>query len=236
MQERPDPNSGTSEDVEEIKALGGNFKDLIQGTQSFISFAKLLADMDSALALPGQDAKGKLLKQQLLMTRLRMVGKLRETQARTRVGAAQLRVGNLEFEIEQVQERLARWTADADALAVAADLLIRSAREIVDIVMEDVFLAQRAREIYQLDRITGLRFDFGHLHPDVDRSLTPAIRASSSLTSLSGMAIQLLAWDKIFQQLNSAQIGFDVIHPQLSVSIGRSCEAGRVRGRRRSRL
>lgn len=219
MGERPDPNSRTSEDIQEIKALGGNFDDLIQGTRSFISFTKLLADMDSARALPGQDAKGKLLKQQLLLTRLRMVGKLRETQARSRVGAAQLRVGNLEFEIGQVQERLANWTADAAALAAATDLLIRSAREIVDMVMEDIFLAQRAREIYQLDRITTLRFDFGHLHPDVDRSLTPATRASSSLTSLSGMAIQLLSWDKIFQKLNTAQIGFDVIHPQLSVSI-----------------
>ena len=85
--------------------------------------------------------------------------------------------------------------------------------------MEDVFLAQRAREIYQLDRLPGLRFDFGYLHPDVDRSLTPAARASASLTSLSGMAIQILAWDQIFQQLNTAQIGFDVIHPQLSVAI-----------------
>jgi hypothetical protein len=219
MRERPDPNSRTSEDIQEIKALGGDFKDLIQGTKSFISFAKLFADMDSALAQPGQDAKGRLLKQQLLLTRQRMVGKLRETQARSRVGAAQLRVANLESELVQVQERLAHWAADAAALAQATDLLIRSARLVVDMVMEDVFLAQRAREIYQLDRIAGLRFDFGHLHPDVDRSLTPATRASSSLTSLSGMAIQLLAWDKIFQHLNSAQIGFDVIHPQLSLSI-----------------
>jgi hypothetical protein len=85
--------------------------------------------------------------------------------------------------------------------------------------MENVFLAQRAREIYQLDRIGGLRFDFGFLHPDVDRALTPATRASSSLISLAGLAIQALAWDKIFQQLNTAQIGFDVVHPQLSVAI-----------------
>jgi hypothetical protein len=140
------------------------------------------------------------------------------------VGAAELRVGNLEFEIGQVQERLAHWTADAATLAVATDLLIRVAREIVDMDMEDVFLAQRAREIYQLDRITDLRFDFGHLHPDVDRSLTTATRASFSLTSLSGMTIQLLAWDKIFQKLNSAQIGFDVIHPQLSVSIANTAD------------
>lgn len=219
LKEKPDPNSRTSEDIEEVKTLGGGMKDLIEGTNSFISFGKVLADLEGAMSLPGQDAIGKLLKQQILLTRQKMVAALRETQARSRVAAAELRVGNLVAEIGQVQERLDHWKADAANLAAATDLLIRSARDIVDMVMEDVFLAQRAREIYQVDRIAGLRFDFGYLHPDVDRSLTPATRASASLTSLSGMAIQVLAWDKIFRQLNTAQIGFDVIHPQLSVSI-----------------
>jgi hypothetical protein len=209
----------TSEDIKEVKELGGGMKDLIEGTNSFISFTKVIADLDSAMSLPGQDAIGKLLKQQILLVRQQMVGKLRETQARSRVAAAQLRVGHLEDEIGQVQERLDHWSADAAALAQATDLLIRSARDIVDMVMEDVFLAQRAREIYQLDRLADLRFDFGYLHPDADRDLTPAKRASESLTSLSGMAIQVLAWNQIFEQLNTAQIGFDVIHPQLSVAI-----------------
>ena len=169
------------------------------------------------MSLPGQDAIGRLLKQQVLLTRQKMVGQLRERQATGRVAAAVLRVANLGSEIQQVRATLAHWSADAAALQVATDLLIRSAREIVDMVMEDVFLAQRAREIYQLDRVSDLRFDFGFLHPDVDRSLTPATRAGASLLSLSGMAIHVLAWDQIFEQLNTAQIGFDVIHPQLSV-------------------
>ena len=219
LKEKPDPNSRTSEDIQEVKALGGGFKDLIEGTNSFISFGKVLADLENAMSLPGQDAIGKLLKQQILLVRQKMVAGLRATQARSRVAAAELRVSNLADEIVQVQERLDHWSADAATLGVATNLLIRSARDIVDMVMEDVFLAQRAREIYQLDRIADLRFDFGYLHPDVDRSLTPAARASASLTSLSGMAIQVLAWDQIFQQLNTAQIGFDVIHPQLSVTI-----------------
>ncbi|MGJ5815318.1 hypothetical protein [Paludibaculum fermentans] len=219
MKEKPDPHSNTSEDIEEVKKLGGGFKDLIEGTNSFISFGKVMADLENAMSLPGQDAIGKLLKQQILLVREKMVAGLRENQAKSRVAAAEFRASNLASELAQVQSTLAHWSADATALKAATDLLIRSARDIVDMVMEDVFLAQRAREIYQLDSIAGLRFDFGFLHPDVDRSLSPATRASSSLTSLSGMAIQVLAWDQIFQQLNTAQIGFDVIHPQLSVTI-----------------
>ena len=219
LQEKPDSNSLTSEHLEVVRKLGGKMTDLITGTKSLISFGKCMLDLENAMSLPGQDAIGKLLKQQLILTRQRMVADLRATQARSRVAAAQLRVSNLGEEILQVRERLDHWSNDAVQLAQAAQLLIRSARDIVDMVMEDVFLAQRAREIYQLDGITGLRFDFGFLHPDVDRSLTPVQRASSSLTSLSGMAIQVLAWDQIFRQLNMAQIGFDVIHPQLSVAI-----------------
>jgi hypothetical protein len=219
MSEKPDPNSQRSEDFEDIKKLGGGFKDLITGTKSFISFGKVLGDLESAMELPGQDAIGKLLKQQVLLVRQKMVAGLRATQARSRVAAAQLRVSNLENEIRQVRERLDHWNTEAATLAAATDLLIRSARDIVDSVMEDVFLAQRAREIYQLDPIVGLHFDFGYLHPDDDRRLTPAARASASLTSLSGMAIQLLEWDRIFKQLNTAQIGFDVIHPQISIAI-----------------
>ena len=219
LKEKPDPNSRRSEDIEEIKKLGGGFKDLIEGTNSFISFGKVMADLEHAMSLPGQDAIGRLLKQQVLLTRQKMVGQLRERQAQGRVAAAVLRVGNLENEIQQVRAMLLNWSADAAFLKAATDLLIRSARDVVDMVMEDVFLAQRAREIYQLDRAFDLRFDFGFLHPDVDRSLTPATRASASLLSLSGMAIHVLAWDQIFEQLNTAQIGFDVIHPQLSVTI-----------------
>jgi len=219
LKEKPNPNSHTSEDIQEVKALGGGFKDLIEGTNSFISFGKVLADLENAMSLPSQDAIGKLLKQQILLVRQKMVAGLRATQARSRVAAAEMRVSNLVREIVQVQERLSHWSADAATLAVATNLLIRSARDVVDMVMEDVFLAQRAREIYQLEQITDLHFDFGYLHPDADHSLTPAARASASLTSLSGMAFQVLAWNQIFQQLNTAQIGFDVIHPQLSVTI-----------------
>jgi hypothetical protein len=208
-----------NEDVEEIKQLGGGMKDVIEGTNSFISFGKVLADLDHAMDLPGQDAIGKLLKQQVLLVRQKMVAQLRQSQARSRVAAAELRVSNLAAEIEQLQEKRDHWNAEEAFLAAAAEILIRAARGLVDMVMEDVFLAQRAREIYQLDPIADLRFDFGYLHPDQERSLSLADRASASLASLSGLAIQVLAWDQIFEQLNTAQIGFDVIHPQLSVAL-----------------
>ncbi len=216
-----DPKHKTAyeEDVAKAKNLGSGLEDLIKGVPSMVSFVKVVSDLEGALSLPGQSETAKLLKQQALLVRQKMVGALRETQARSRVAVAELRVNNLIAEIAEIEDKLNHWTGEIAALTAATDILIRSARDVVDMVMEDVFLAQRAREIYELDDISNLHFDFGFIHPDQDHGLGPAQRASASLTSLAGFAIQVLSFNKIFQRLNTAQIGFDVIHPQLSVTI-----------------
>ena len=216
-----DPKHKTAfeQDVANIKGLGGDLKDLVQGTKSTISFVKVISDLDGAMSQVNQKEVAKLLRQQAVLVRQKMVASLREKQAQSRVAAAQLRVNNLFSDIADIDQRLSHWNADSAFLAAAADILIRSARRLVDMVMEDVFLAVRAKEIYQLEGTPGLRFDFGFLHPDVDHSLRPAQRAAASLIALSGMPIQVLSWIQMFEQLNTAQIGFDVIHPQLSLTI-----------------
>jgi hypothetical protein len=215
-----DPKHPTTYEYDVAKAgnLGGGLKDLIKGTTSMISFAKIIGDLDSA-SQAGQGAVGQLLRQQAMLVRQKMVASLREKQGHARVAAAELRVNNLEAEIADLAERIAESNQDVAVLTAAADLLMRAARQLVDMVMEDVFLAQRAREIYQLDDTPDLRFDFGFLHPDDDRNLTLRERAAASVTSLSSLPLQVLSWNKIFQHLNTAQIGFDVIHPQLSLTI-----------------
>ena len=215
-----DPKHPTTYEYDVAKAgnLGGGLKDLIKGTTSMISFVKIIGDLDSA-SQAGQGAMGQLLRQQAMLVRQKMVASLRERQAHARVAAAELRVTNLEAEIADLSDRIAQSNSDIAVLTAAADLLMRAARQLVDMVMEDVFLAQRAREIYQLDDTPDLRFDFGFLHPDDDRNLTLKERAAASVTGLAGLPLQVLSWNKIFQHLNTAQIGFDVIHPQLSLTI-----------------
>jgi hypothetical protein len=200
--------------------MGGDLKDLINGTKSVISFVKVISDLDAAISgSQNQSQVGKLLREKAKLTRDQMVASMRVRQAKARVAAAEMRVANLISEMVHIDDRLEHWSTEIAVLNAAADLLIRAARQVVDMVMDDVFLAQRAREIYQLEGTPNLRFDFGYLHPDTERSLSPALRAAATLASLAGMPIQILAWNQMFQQLNSAQIGFDVVHPQLSVSI-----------------
>lgn len=213
-----DPKNKTKfeQDIAAVNGMGGDLKDLVKGTKSVISLLKVVSDIDSG---SGQGAVKKLLKQQATLGRQRMIAAMREKQAQSRVAASQQRVGNLTEEITDIDQRLSHWNVEIAFLQAASELLIRAARELVDMVMEDVFLAQRAHEIYQLEPAPGLRFDYGFLHPDVDRSLTSIQRATTSLVSLSGMPVQILSWIQMYQQLNTAQIGFDVIHPQLSLTI-----------------
>lgn len=216
-----DPKNKTKleQEVARVNGLGGDLKDLVSSSKSMISFVKIFSDLDAAMSGSGQAGTAKLLREKAKLTRDQMVASMRQRQAQARVSAAQQRVSNLVSEMAVIDDRLAHWSTEIAVLNAAANLLIRSGRRLVDMVMDDVFLAQRAREIYQLEGTPDLRFDFGFLHPDIDRSLSPALRAAATLTSLSGMPIQVLAWNQMFQQLNSAQIGFDVIHPQLSLTI-----------------
>jgi len=216
-----DPNHKTDHeyDIAKIKGLGGGLKDLVNGGTSMISLVKVIADLEGAMSQADQKEVAKLLRQQAILVRQQMVASLREKQAKTRVAAAQFRVTNLIADVADIDQRITHWTADSTFLGAAADVLIRSARQLVDMVMEDVFLAQRAREIYQLEGTPGLRFDFGFLHPDVDRSLGPTQRAAASLISLADMPVQVLSWIKMFEQLNTAQVGYDIVHPQMSLTI-----------------
>ena len=216
-----DPKHPTTNEYDAIHAneLGGDLKDLLEGTKSTISLVKVFADLDDASSRAGQGETGKLLKQQAALVRQKMVANLREQQAQSRVTAAKHRVNSLVADIAAIQLRIDGWSKEEAALTQAAGLLITAARRLVDLVMDDVFLAQRAREIYELDAVPDLRFDFGYLHPDLDHGLTPPLRASRTAISLAGLAPQVISWNQIYQRLNTAQIGFDVIHPRLSLTV-----------------
>jgi hypothetical protein len=213
-------------DVLNAAKLGGDLKDLVSGAKDVISFVDVIDDLDAGASQAGQAEVARLLKQQATLVRQQMVATLRETQAHSRVAAANLRMSNLGADIADIQQRLGQWETKEAVVAAATDILIRAARQLVDIVMDDVFLAQRAREIYELDGLPGLRFDHGYLHPDDDHSLGPVERGSATAASLVELPLQVLSWNQIFQRLNTAQIGFDVIHPALSLTITDPAQLG----------
>jgi hypothetical protein len=151
-----------------------------------------------------------------------MVADLRRQQARDQLAAAQTRVTDYAAEIQVASGLLGNWSATKAFLDAALGVLLNVARKLADLVAEDVFVARRALEIYQLEDASSARFDYGLLHPDVDHDLTidPLKRVQLSLQSVSALPTDVITWHNIFVQLNAAQTaGFDVVHPVIEVVI-----------------
>jgi hypothetical protein len=113
-----------------------------------------------------------------------------------------------------------QWANTEDFLNQGIDILIAAARHLADIVAEEIFLARRALEIYQLEDASNVRFDYGYIHPDLDNTLPPLDRAGYCQRSALELPANILTWNDIFLKLNAAQTGgFDVVHPVVGISI-----------------
>jgi hypothetical protein len=98
-------------DVLNAAKLGGDLKDLVSGAKDVISFVDVIDDLDAGASQAGQAEVAKLLKQQATLVRQQMVATLRETQAHSRVAAANLRRNNHGADIADIQKRLDQWEA-----------------------------------------------------------------------------------------------------------------------------
>jgi hypothetical protein len=200
--------------------VGGDLSDLIKGTTDGITnFAKVYQE----LSLSSNDATIKqLTMQKTALTLQLMVANLRRQQARDQLAAAQARTADYASEVEAAQSLLADWSADQEFLDGALGRLLSVARGLADLVAENLFVARRALEIYQLEDASTVRFAYGQLHPDLDNDLAtqPLKRVQLSLQSVSWLPADVITWNDIFIQLNEAQTsGFDVVHPVIEVAI-----------------
>ncbi len=202
------------------KSVGGDLTDLLKGGQDAITnFTKVYQELSGSAA----DAQIKqLAMQQATVAMQEMVAQLRQQQAADQVVAAQARAADLTTEVAAAQSLLGTW-ADTEAfIDNALGQLITVARALADMVAEDVFLARRALEIYQLSDASDVHFDYGYLHPDTDYDLIgqPVQRVLLSLESLATLPADVITWNQIFVALNEAQSsGYDVVHPVIEVVI-----------------
>ncbi|HXO39690.1 MAG TPA: hypothetical protein VN872_13700 [Candidatus Acidoferrum sp.] len=203
---------------QDLKTLGEGLGALVKGGQSIINFEKAIQTLEDASKAPGQDKTGPLLKQLAEVAKQKMIADLRTQQAQDRLQAANRQVQDRANELVDAQNRLNSWTDNQSFLAQATESLIRIARKIIDQVAEDGFVAQRALEIYQLTPANP-RFDYGYLHPDQEHTLDLGKRANAIAVSVSAFPTDVITWNDLYNRLNSAQIGFDVVHPDLSITI-----------------
>jgi hypothetical protein len=209
---------------ENLEQIGDGITTLIKagGTvkNGLANFSKIVDELLTASNSPDQSVIGELLKEQAEVMRKKLITDLRQKQAQDRVAAAQRQAQNYAEEAQHAQNLHLNWSETEAFLNAGIAVLIGSARHLADIVAEEVFLARRALEIYQLEDASDVRFDYGYIHPDLDSTLPSLQRVVACLQSASELPANILTWNDIFLKLNAAQTGgFDVVHPVVGVSI-----------------
>ena len=152
---------------------------------------------------------------------------LRAQQAQDTLAAAQQRVTDYTNEISAASSMVSAWSQDASFLNQAVSQMITVAQALVDKVADDIFIARRALEIYQLEDASSAHFDYGWLHPDQDASLKAdgtvqgsVLRAQHYLQTISGLPTDVITWNDIYTTLNiTGTAGFDIVHPDIEVTI-----------------
>jgi hypothetical protein len=210
----------TGKSISEAKSVGDDLSDLLKGgTDGVANFTKVYNELS-------QSANGsvitQLAQQVATLTLQQMVANLRRQQANDTLVAAQARVTDYTAEVQTASNLLNQWSADQTFLANAVGVMLDVARSLADIVAEDIFIARRALEIYQLQDASSVRFDYGWLHPDQDNDLLlhPLQRAQLSLQSVATLPSDVITWNNIYVDLNeSLTSGFDIVHPDIEVTI-----------------
>jgi hypothetical protein len=137
------------------------------------------------------------------------VATLRAQQAQDALAAAQQSVADYTNEVNIASNMVAGWSQDADFLNQAVNQMITMAQALADKVADDVFIARRALEIYQLEDASSAHFDYGWLHPDQDTSLKTdgtmqgtVLRAQQYLQKISTLTWDVITWNDIYTALN----------------------------------
>jgi hypothetical protein len=206
-----------------LSKIGIGLGDLMKGANAgtvLVNFQTIEAELDGAASKAGQTQAAQLAKQLSSLLKQQMIAQLREKQAHDRVAAAQRKTQDFASEVKTAQNLLQNWSDNATYLEGAVNACISTARQLLDIVAEDVFFARRALEIYELDDASDVRFSYGYLHPDDDDNLDLIKRVNACQNSVSALAPTVLTWNDVYTRLNVAQSsGFDVVHPAVSISI-----------------
>lgn len=202
-------------DASDPSSIGGGLDTLLSKGKSLINLGKMLSQVT------GGDTTGGQLSQLAELTKEGMIANLRQEQAQEQLDAANLLVTQLTNEVNNAQNLEENWAAEVKDLNALTEQILHCYGILADRVTNDVFQSFRALEVYQVQPI-NVRFDYGHIHPDTDKSLYgyPADRASAYGAALASLPNDVASAVDIYNQLNTGEItGFDVVHPLVPVSI-----------------
>ena len=200
----------------DLSKLGQGMEGLLKVGQGIINLKKVVAQIEEAMAEPGQGKAGDLLKQLAQARWEEAIANLRVLQAKDYCDGL---AGAIEADNAAITNINSLMTED---LIPGTLSLLRQARAFASQVSEQLFLAARALEIYELETPT-IRFDYGYIWPDTEhdridgQSLHDDVR--DSYRSALEMPCDLATWSDIYNRVNTAQVGFSVVHGNTPITI-----------------
>ncbi len=200
----------------DLSKLGQGMEGLLKVGQGIINLKKVVAQIEEAMAEPGQGKAGDLLKQLAQARWEEAIANLRVLQAKDYCDGL---AGAIEADNAAITHIKSLLTED---LITGTLSLLQQARAFASQVSEQLFLAARALEIYELDTPT-IRFDYGYVWPDTEHDLidTQSLHddVRDSYRSALEMPCDLATWSDIYNRVNTAQVGFNVVHGNTPITI-----------------
>lgn len=111
-----------------------------------------------------------LVKQGVEAAHIQLLAHLRKKQSDLTLQAAESRLAAAQQSLQEAQNQLAVLKAETTLLKAVALNLIQAARLNIDVLLTDLFKAERSVEIYCLqDQSNRVFFDIGYVNPDVEQ-------------------------------------------------------------------
>src|SRR6185369_1794447 len=164
-----------------------------------LSFAKMFKDVNEA---QGDTEIIKLLREVVELTHARLLADLRNEQADFELQAVTLKLAQATRDLDMARSQLTGLTVDVAYLEQVALTLIRSAQRYMDILSKYAFFAARSLDIYTLaDLSNEIRYDSGHIHPDLEQDYQDGMLPLSQLVGL-----YQLSWSSFVSIVNYRNI------------------------------
>jgi hypothetical protein len=138
-----------------------------------------------------------LLTQATELVHNQLLAHLHQQQAGYEVQADQGKIQQATQDLKDAQDQLRDLQASINVLDSAARTLMSSVQSVINLICKWAFFAARALEIYTLaDLSSGIRYDYGYIHPDIEQDWNEGLSKVGSAGRAELIAAYENSWQK----------------------------------------
>jgi hypothetical protein len=156
-----------------------------KGGVALLSIPRMLNEIVSGtLNQPSEEPLRQLVRETMETAHALLLARHRVTQTTAALAAAGIRLTQAQADLAAAQQQVGKLTLDVTLLERTGRWILSAALKQADLLMGYSFQAARALEIYALkDASDKIRFDYGYVHPDVERDHDEKYISTTALLS-----------------------------------------------------